>query len=93
MLCLVLFTLFTHNCVTIHSSNKVLKLADDATVVGLIINNDETLDREEIQDLFPVVCTEQPGAQHQHVQEDSAPTYYDSRGGGGVHGQTSNSWA
>uniref|UniRef100_A0A3P9IH10 Reverse transcriptase domain-containing protein n=1 Tax=Oryzias latipes TaxID=8090 RepID=A0A3P9IH10_ORYLA len=46
-----LFTLFTHDCSAIHSTNLVLKFADDTTVVGLISNNDETHYREEVQHL------------------------------------------
>ena len=33
-----------------HDSNTI-KFADDTTVVGLITNNDETADREEVRDL------------------------------------------
>ena len=34
-----------------HDSNTIIKFADDATVVGLITDNDETAYREEIRDL------------------------------------------
>ncbi len=47
----VLFTLFTHDCTSIHASNTIVKSADDTTVVRLISNNDETFYREEIHHL------------------------------------------
>jgi hypothetical protein len=34
-----------------HNSNTIIKFADDTTVVGLITDNDETADREEVRDL------------------------------------------
>jgi hypothetical protein len=34
-----------------HSSNSIIKFADDTTVVGLITNNDETAYREEVRAL------------------------------------------
>ena len=52
-----LYTLFTQNCSATHTTNMVVKFADDTTVVGLIShiiqqgNNDETYYREEIQHL------------------------------------------
>ncbi|KAK3550910.1 hypothetical protein QTP70_008073 [Hemibagrus guttatus] len=47
----LLFTLLTHNCAAMHSSNHVIKFADDTTVVGLISKNDESAYREEVQRL------------------------------------------
>jgi hypothetical protein len=41
-----LFSLFTHDCVATHSSNSIIKFADNTTVVGLITNNDEIAYRE-----------------------------------------------
>jgi hypothetical protein len=38
----LLYSLFTHDCVAMHTSNSIIKFADDTTVVGLITNNDET---------------------------------------------------
>jgi hypothetical protein len=35
-----------------HSSNSIIKFADDTTVVGLITNNDETAYREEVGTLM-----------------------------------------
>lgn len=46
-----LFTLFTHDCTPIHSSNTIVKFADDTTIVGLISGNDEKHYREEVQHL------------------------------------------
>ncbi|KAF7711715.1 gastrula zinc finger protein XlCGF28.1-like [Silurus meridionalis] len=37
----LLFTLLTHNCVATHSSNHIIKFANDMTMVGLISKNDE----------------------------------------------------
>ena len=47
----LLYSLFTHDCVTMHTSNSIIKFADDTTVVGLITNNDETAYREEVRAL------------------------------------------
>uniref|UniRef100_A0AAR2JVL9 Reverse transcriptase domain-containing protein n=1 Tax=Pygocentrus nattereri TaxID=42514 RepID=A0AAR2JVL9_PYGNA len=47
----LLFSLFTHDCVPLHTSNILIKFADDTTVVGHIRNNDESAYREEIQHL------------------------------------------
>jgi hypothetical protein len=38
----ILYSLFTHDCMAKHDSNTIMKFADDTTVVGLIIDNDET---------------------------------------------------
>ena len=45
----LLYSLFTHDCMSRHDSNTIIKFADDTTVVGLII--DETAYREEVRDL------------------------------------------
>lgn len=42
MLSSIIFTLFTHDCTPIQTSNPIVKCADDATVEGLISDNDET---------------------------------------------------
>ncbi|KAK2898124.1 hypothetical protein Q8A73_014504 [Channa argus] len=42
----LLFTLLTHDCVAKHSSNHIVKFADDTTVVGPISKNDESAYRE-----------------------------------------------
>ena len=36
----LLCSIFTHDCVAMHTSNLIIKFADDTTVVGLITNND-----------------------------------------------------
>ena len=38
-----LYSLFTQDCVVMHTSNLIIKFADDTTIVGLIANNDESL--------------------------------------------------
>ncbi len=35
------YSLSTHDCTATHSSNVIVKLADDTTVIGLITDNDE----------------------------------------------------
>ncbi|KAK3548655.1 hypothetical protein QTP70_016405, partial [Hemibagrus guttatus] len=45
----LLFTLLTHDCTAMHSSNHIVKFTDDTTVVGLISKNDESVYREEVQ--------------------------------------------
>uniref|UniRef100_A0A1A8ATP4 Reverse transcriptase domain-containing protein n=1 Tax=Nothobranchius furzeri TaxID=105023 RepID=A0A1A8ATP4_NOTFU len=47
----LLFTLLTHDCVATHSSNYIIKFADDTTLVGLISKNDESAYRDEVQRL------------------------------------------
>ena len=51
VLSLLLYSLFTHDCLARHDSNNIIKFADDTTVVGLITDNDETAYREEVRDL------------------------------------------
>ena len=43
MLSPLLYSLFTHDCVAMHVSNSIIKIADDTKVVGLI-----TAYREEV---------------------------------------------
>ncbi|KAK3554292.1 hypothetical protein QTP70_020159 [Hemibagrus guttatus] len=47
----LLFTLLTHDCAAMHSSNHIIKFADDTTVVGLNSKNDESAYREEVKRL------------------------------------------
>ena len=43
---------FTHDCMARHDSNTIINFADDTTVVGVLItDNDETAYREEVRDL------------------------------------------
>ncbi|KAK3548403.1 hypothetical protein QTP70_012646 [Hemibagrus guttatus] len=47
----LLFTLLTHDCAAMHSSNHIIKFADDTTMVGLISKNDKSAYKEEVQRL------------------------------------------
>ena len=47
----LLYSLYTQDCVATHSSNIILKFADDTTILGLISNNDETAYRDEVRGL------------------------------------------
>ncbi len=47
----LLYSLYTHDCIATHSSNVIVKFADDTTVIGLITDNDETAYREEVSTL------------------------------------------
>jgi hypothetical protein len=47
----LLYSLFTHDCLARHDSNTIIKFADDTTVVGQTMDNDETAYREEVIDL------------------------------------------
>lgn len=37
----LLYSLLTHNCVAKHGSNIFIKFADDMTILGLIMDNNE----------------------------------------------------
>ncbi len=47
----LLYSLYTHDCTATHSSNAIVKFANDTTVIGLITDNDETAYREEVSTL------------------------------------------
>ena len=47
----LLYSLFTHDCVAMHTSNSIIKFADDTTVVGLISNNNKTAYMVEVRAL------------------------------------------
>ncbi len=47
----LLYSLYTHNCVSSHSSTSIVKFADDTVVLGLISNNDETAYLDEVERL------------------------------------------
>nr|XP_049595883.1 uncharacterized protein LOC125980593 [Syngnathus scovelli] len=47
----LLFRLYTHDCRPAHNHNRIVKFADDTTVVGLISNGDEVAYREEVLEL------------------------------------------
>ncbi len=47
----LLYSLYTHNCVSSHSSTSIVKFADDTVVLGLISNNEETAYLDEVERL------------------------------------------
>ncbi len=47
----LLYSLYTHDCMSSHSSTSIVKCADDTMVLGLISNNDETAYLDEIERL------------------------------------------
>ncbi len=49
--CVLSPLLYTHDCVSSHSSTSIVKLTDDTVVLGLISNNDETAYLDEVERL------------------------------------------
>ncbi len=49
----LLYSLYTHDCVSSHRSTSIIKFADDTVVLGLISNNDETAYLDEVERLTP----------------------------------------
>ncbi len=47
----LLYSLYTHNCMSSHSSTSIVKFADDTVVLGLISYNDETTYLDEVERL------------------------------------------
>ena len=47
----LLYSLYTHDCVSSHSSTSIIKFADDTVVLGLISNNNETAYLDEVEKL------------------------------------------
>ncbi len=47
----LLYSLYTHDCVSSHSSASLVKFSDDTVVLGLITNNDETAYLDEVERL------------------------------------------
>ncbi len=47
----LLYSRYTHDCVSSHSSTSIIKCADDTVVLGLISNNDETAYLDEVEKL------------------------------------------
>ena len=74
------YSLFTHDCMAKHDSNTIIKFADDTTVVGLIIDNNEAACREEVSNLtLNVIKTEEMivdyrkrMTEHDHILNDGA---------------------
>ncbi len=52
-----LYCLYTLDCTSTHSSNHIIKFADDTTVIGLISGNDESAYRDEVRKLM-LWCSE-----------------------------------
>ncbi len=52
----LLFSLYTNDCTSNDSSVKLLKFADDTTVIGLIKDGDKSAYRQEVEQL-PVWCS------------------------------------
>ncbi|KAK3563541.1 hypothetical protein QTP86_030952, partial [Hemibagrus guttatus] len=83
----LLFTLLTHDCAAMHSSNHIVKFTDDMTVVGLISKNDESAYREEVQQLtawckanslsLNVDKTKEMVADFRRAQSDHSPLFID----------------
>ncbi len=48
----MLYSLFTHDCLSCHVRTKILKFADDTTVIGLITNSDESEYRDQVNKLI-----------------------------------------
>ena len=48
----MLYSLFTHDCLSCHVGTKILKFADDTTVIGLITNSDESEYRDQVNKLI-----------------------------------------
>ncbi len=47
----LLFSLYTNDCTSKHPSVKLLKFADDTTLIGLIQDGDESVYRQEVKEL------------------------------------------
>ncbi len=47
----LLYSLYTHDCMSSHRSTSIIKFADDTVVLGLISNNDETAYLDEVERL------------------------------------------
>ncbi len=45
------YSLYTHDCMSSHSSTSIVKFADNTVVLGLISNNDETTYLDEVEKL------------------------------------------
>ncbi|XDV45489.1 hypothetical protein PO909_013579, partial [Leuciscus waleckii] len=51
----LLFSLYTNDCTSKHTSVKLLKFADDTTIIGLIRDGDESAYRQEAPPLPPLI--------------------------------------
>lgn len=80
----LLYSLYTHDCVSTRASNTIVKFADDTAVVGLISHGDETAYREE-------VATLEQWCQNNHLSLNISKTkevIMDYRRGGCTHPQS-----
>lgn len=50
-LSLLLYSLFTHNCVARHESNSIIKFTNNTTVIGLIASDNKATYSREVKDL------------------------------------------
>ncbi|KAK3506172.1 hypothetical protein QTP70_014844 [Hemibagrus guttatus] len=83
----LLFTLLTHDCAAMHSSNHITKFDDDMTVVGLISKTDKSAYREEVQYLtawckanslsLNVDKTKEMVVDFRRAQSDHSPLFID----------------
>ena len=48
----MLYSLFTHDCLSCHVRTKILKFANDTTVIGLITNSGESEYRDQVNKLI-----------------------------------------
>ena len=48
----MLYSVFTHDCLSCHVGTKIPKFADDITVIGLITNPDESEYRDQVNKLI-----------------------------------------
>ena len=48
----MLYSLFTHDCLSCHVRTKILKFADDTTVIWLITNSNESEYRDQVNKLI-----------------------------------------
>ena len=48
----MLYSLFTHDCLSCYVRTKILKCSDDTTVIGLITNSDESENRDQVNKLI-----------------------------------------
>ncbi|KAI3364863.1 hypothetical protein L3Q82_001045 [Scortum barcoo] len=67
----LLYSLFTHDCVAIHSSNTIIKFADDTTIIGLITSDNETAYREEVRALTSWCRTKPPSQRQKNKGADN----------------------
>ncbi|KAI3355088.1 hypothetical protein L3Q82_017870, partial [Scortum barcoo] len=84
----LLYSLFTHDCVATHSSNTIIKFADDTTVIGLITGDNETAylqrgGRRQREEHAPSPSTglrwresAASGSSGVHISEDLTWTHY-----------------